>query len=125
MRKLYRNPLNGYLFGVCAGLADYWGVKVSVIRFLWIMAFFFSYGTAVLVYVILGLFLEIDPNIERAFAFNREQAKNASAAMDEHLAAIEKKLQNLQEKVENIEDYITSDTFDLQRKIWTMQSYKK
>jgi phage shock protein C len=43
---LYRNPVDGKLAGVCAGIADYWDVAPWVVRLLFIGLFFFT-GTLV------------------------------------------------------------------------------
>lgn len=37
-RELYRDPINGKLSGVCAGLANYFGLEVWLVRILVISA---------------------------------------------------------------------------------------
>lgn len=52
-RRLYRLKEEGYLFGVCAGLAAYLGVDATVIRILFALLTLFSNGSGILVYVLL------------------------------------------------------------------------
>jgi phage shock protein PspC (stress-responsive transcriptional regulator) len=44
IRRLTRSRANGSIAGVCAGLADYFGVDVVLVRLLWVI---FSIATAV------------------------------------------------------------------------------
>jgi phage shock protein PspC (stress-responsive transcriptional regulator) len=44
IRRLTRSRANGSIAGVCAGLADYFGVDVVLVRLLWVI---FSLATAV------------------------------------------------------------------------------
>ena len=54
MKKLYRSKENKKIFGVCGGLADYFGVDATIIRLLWIILIF-AFGTGVLAYFIAAL----------------------------------------------------------------------
>ena len=48
---LYRNTRDGKIAGVCAGLADHWGVERWVVRLLAIVAFLFTGALAFWAYV--------------------------------------------------------------------------
>ena len=52
IRRLTRSRANGSIAGVCAGLADYFGVDVVLVRLLWVI---FSIATAVVGGVIVYL----------------------------------------------------------------------
>ncbi len=52
-KKLYRNPENRVISGVCGGLATYFGIDVSLIRLLFVLCLFLSFGTFLLIYFIL------------------------------------------------------------------------
>lgn len=56
-RKLFRDPLNGILGGVCAGLGEYFGIDVSLMRLIAVILLFASAGTATLIYIILWIVL--------------------------------------------------------------------
>jgi phage shock protein C len=51
LRGLYRDRENGWLFGVCAGLADFGNFKVGTVRVITVICLFlFTWATA-LVYI--------------------------------------------------------------------------
>ena len=52
-KKLYRNPENRVISGVCSGLATYFGIDVSLVRLLFVLCLFLSFGTFLLIYFIL------------------------------------------------------------------------
>jgi len=54
-RRLYRNKKDGVLFGVCAGLGDYFNIDPVFIRIIWILTLI-CYGTGLIAYI-LGCFL--------------------------------------------------------------------
>lgn len=39
-KKLYRDPSNRMISGVCAGVAEYFNIDVSIVRILWVAAAF-------------------------------------------------------------------------------------
>ncbi len=50
-KRLYRKQKNKVLFGVCAGLGDYFGVDPVFIRIIWILTLMW-YGTGVIGYIL-------------------------------------------------------------------------
>ncbi|MCM8558013.1 PspC domain-containing protein [Sphingomicrobium sediminis] len=54
-KKFLVKPTEGKVMGVSAGLADYFGIDVTLVRIGWVAAFFISAGTALLFYLITGL----------------------------------------------------------------------
>ena len=50
-KKLFRSK-NRVIAGVCAGIGDYLGIDPTVIRLLWVLLIFFSFGAALLAYII-------------------------------------------------------------------------
>lgn len=62
VKKLYRDTKNGRISGVCAGLADYFGVSAGGIRIAAIIAFLITglFPTAIL-YILLGMALDPKP----------------------------------------------------------------
>ena len=49
------NKTNGKLMGVSAGLADYTGVDVTLIRIAWVALTLLGFGSLALVYLAIGL----------------------------------------------------------------------
>lgn len=60
MRKLSKIKSEAKISGVCAGLARYFGLDVTIIRVLWVLAVFFAVGSPVLVYIIMAIVMPDD-----------------------------------------------------------------
>lgn len=54
-KKLHRSRQNKVIAGVAGGLADYYEIDPVLIRVLFIISVFFSYGTGVIAYIILWI----------------------------------------------------------------------
>lgn len=55
-KRLYKIKEQGMISGVCAGLAEYLNVDVSIIRLIW-LASIFVWGTGILVYIAAAIIL--------------------------------------------------------------------
>ena len=60
MKKLYRSRNNRMIAGVCAGLADYFGIDPTIVRIIFVILVFAGLG-GVLVYGILWLITPEEP----------------------------------------------------------------
>jgi phage shock protein C len=59
---LYRNPARGYLAGVAAGIADYFGVQPRVVRIMLVVLSLFGFFGPILVgYVVMAVLLPARP----------------------------------------------------------------
>lgn len=58
-RRLYRDKMNSVLGGVCSGLAAYLDMDVSLVRLLFVVLPFLSFGGIVLVYLVLWIALPV------------------------------------------------------------------
>ncbi|PKO07123.1 MAG: PspC family transcriptional regulator [Chloroflexi bacterium HGW-Chloroflexi-3] len=66
-KKLYRKPNEQMIAGVCAGLADYLGLDLTIVRLLFVLLFFLG-GNGILIYVILWILMPVlPPYIEGEF----------------------------------------------------------
>ena len=61
-KKLYRDKKNEKLAGVCAGLAKYLKMDVTIIRLVWALASLFSVGTGILIYIVCALVIPEEPD---------------------------------------------------------------
>ena len=59
-RKLMRSSTDKKIGGVCAGVATYLDLDVTLVRVLWVLAFLCG-GTGLLLYVILWIVLPVEP----------------------------------------------------------------
>jgi len=58
-KSLYRLPKQGKIFGVCAGLADFFDMDVTLMRVIFVVLAFVSAGAMVLLYIILAIILPV------------------------------------------------------------------
>jgi phage shock protein C len=59
-KKLMRSSTNKKLGGVCAGLAEYFDMDVTLVRVLWLLVVLCG-GTGILLYIILWIVLPLAP----------------------------------------------------------------
>lgn len=48
------NKQRGKLMGVCAGLADYFGLDITLVRVAWVLGTLLGFGTLILIYLAIG-----------------------------------------------------------------------
>lgn len=83
-RVLYRLPKQGKISGVCAGVADYFDMDVTLVRLIFVAFALISFGTAAIVYIVLAIILpesreQLDDTFgEKANRFGQE-LKNGQA----------------------------------------------
>ena len=59
LRRLTKSPTNKALYGVCGGIADFFGISPFAVRFL----FFLTSSVSVWIYLILVWALDEKPNL--------------------------------------------------------------
>lgn len=60
MKRLYRSRTDRKIWGVAAGIAEYFGVDSTMVRLLWVLAFF-GFGVGLLAYIIAALVMPEEP----------------------------------------------------------------
>ena len=61
-KKLYRSKKDKMLAGVCAGVAEYFGTDVSIIRLVWVLASIFTaFFCGLIAYIIAAIIIPEDP----------------------------------------------------------------
>lgn len=72
-KQLFRDPEKGKIAGVCAGLAHYIGMDVTLMRFIWVIIAIFSVGfPMVVIYLVLWMVM---PQAETATDFLKMKGK--------------------------------------------------
>ena len=54
-RKFRLDKANGKLMGVSAGIADYFGWDVTLVRVAWVVGTLIGFGSLILIYLAIGL----------------------------------------------------------------------
>ena len=71
-KKLFRDPDDQVLGGVCSGLAAYFNIDVSVVRILTVLVVLFGIGTPIPVYLILWAVMPVAKNTQEKFRMHGE-----------------------------------------------------
>ncbi|WP_162046601.1 envelope stress response membrane protein PspC [Vibrio taketomensis] len=121
-KELYRDTVNGKLTGVCAGLANYIGAEVWLVRILVISAALLGGSFLVLlIYIALTLMLEKQPAnyVEQLRAKQEHKLKDkpwqSGQSPEQLLATLDNDFSVLETKLRRMEAYVTSDTFKVNR----------
>lgn len=118
-KRLYRDPRQGRIGGVCAGLADYLGLEVWVVRLVAVMGLLFGFGITFLLYMVAWLMLDKRPaDLPPASGagikqHTWQQGSSPASALDEasqRLAAMERRLQQM-------ERCVTSSAYRVRREM--------
>lgn len=114
--RLYRNRRDGKIAGVCAGIADYFGISALPIRILAVIGLVMFFIPTLLAYLFTAWLLNPAPenlfesqDEERFWRNVRKEPKDTVFDLNAKLAASEKRLRVL-------EATVTSREFELRRK---------
>jgi phage shock protein C len=116
VNRLYRNPRRGKIFGVCAGVSEYFGFDLTVTRVLVVVGALFSMPIVCIAYVLLGLLLPRKPYDDAA----PDQAPDPvqrQVRSDPHdiLSNVRYRFRDLDSRLQRLEKYVTSNRFNLDR----------
>lgn len=119
--KLYRSADRGVIAGVCAGLAEYFGVDTGLTRAIAIVAAFF-FPILILAYVALALLLPKRPSVEYDDASgDGEVRRRVRTEPHATLGAVRHRFRELDRRLQRLEKYVTSDRFKLDREFESLQ----
>ncbi|OUD11746.1 PspC domain-containing protein [Thioflexithrix psekupsensis] len=110
-RKWEKDPDNGWIFGVCAGTANYFGISVGAVRLLTLFLFFTLMPLTSFMYISAVILL---PRKEDVSFSNNEQSVES---LQETLEEMEADFNQIAQRVAIVENYVTSDEFELKRRM--------
>lgn len=115
--RLYRNPEQGLVLGVCAGVADYFGLNLTLVRVLTLLGLVMFSIPVLLGY--LGAAWLLPPQPRDLYRDASEAAfwRQARTRPEETVGALRHKFRELERKLRAVEAHATSREFDLGRKI--------
>jgi phage shock protein C len=116
--RFYRDKRHGKVLGICAGIADYTGFDVSLVRVCFLATVFMSGGSVLPFYFIAAMVtptkphqLELDDREDRQF-WQGVRASPARTARD-----IRSRFRDLDRRLAGIESYVTTENRSLAREI--------
>ena len=72
-RPWRRSPRGRMIAGVCAGLAEEFGISVTIVRLAFVLAVLFGWGVGIVLYAALWLIMPLGPEEEHAAAGEGER----------------------------------------------------
>lgn len=114
--SLYRDIEHARLAGVCAGIADYLGMRRRTVRIGMVLGLVFFFVPTIIAYIAFAVLL---PRKPAALYANREDElfwRDARTAPDVTLKGLGGKFVELERRLAGIEETVISAEFDLRRK---------
>jgi phage shock protein C len=110
------------IFGVCAGIAEYFGFDVTVTRVVVAAAAFFAFPIICVVYLLLGMLLPArrysgpepdydDPAVREVRSIRRQ----VRSSPHDTLANVRYRFRDLDVRLQRLEKYVTSNRYKLDR----------
>ncbi|MCA1941933.1 MAG: PspC domain-containing protein [Caenispirillum bisanense] len=114
--RLYRNPDRGWLAGVAAGMADYFGADVRLVRLGWVLGLIFFTPPVFIAYIVMILVIPRRP--DALFGSEEEMGLRRAVHLGPHAALREAKakLRDAEDRLNRLEAAVLSEEFQLRRK---------
>jgi phage shock protein C len=110
--RLYRDTRRGMIFGVCAGLAEYFAFDVKIVRILTVVGAMFGFPVVFISYLVLGVMLPRKPETASADVYDPVQRQVRSDPHD-MLSSVRYRFRDLDSRLQRLEKYVTSSRFEL------------
>ncbi len=120
--RLWRDPERGRVFGVCAGLAEYFGISAFALRFFAVAASIFGFFLPIVAgYLLLAALVKAKPG--QVYRSDEEEAfwRSVTIQPDRSVAGLHQKFRDLEKRIANMEACVTSREFQLEREIGDLE----
>lgn len=115
-RRLYRDREHKLVFGVCAGIADYFGFDIAVTRVVVLVGLVFFLPPTLISYIVLALLLPKKPYEERTRAdVSASLQRSVRSSPQATLENIRHRCREIDARLQRLEKYMTSKRFELDR----------
>ena len=116
--RFYRNKRDGKIMGICAGIADYTGFDVAIVRLFMVAAIFRGGGSIRPIHFIAGMIVPDQPrelytsDVEEQQFWQSVRRSPARTARDIRL-----RLKDIDRRLGDVESYVTTENRSLAREI--------
>lgn len=121
-----RYPQDGYLGGVCAGIAAYLDWNVRLIRLVTVLTLVFGGGFPVIaVYAVLWYLMEEDrgPAPDRSDRdYGLRSAPSSPRGTPPSMGELKSRFQRMEERLRNMEECVVSNDYELRRELRKLES---
>lgn len=122
-RRLYRNREQGRCFGVCAGIADYFGFDLGITRIVVFIGLIFFTPAILIVYFALVLLLPVKPRTEeRTDPTEQAFVKSVRAEPQAVLSGARHRFRELELRLQRLEKYVTSSSYNLDKEFESLNN---
>ena len=115
--RLYRDKENAILAGVCAGLANYFGLNRKGLRIIVAISTLFFVPFVVLAYIILAIILPTKPEDLYKDESQEKFWRGVSMAPSDVFGNLSHRFRELDVRLQKMEAYVTSKEFDIDREL--------
>jgi phage shock protein C len=116
--RFYRDKQNGKVMGVCAGIADYTGFDVALVRICFLAAVFMSGGSVLPFYFIAGWVAPAKPHeLEYSGSEDKQFWQGVRASPARAARDIRSRFKDIDRRLADIESYVTTENRSLAREI--------
>ena len=116
--RFYRNKREGKINGICAGIADYTGLDVTLVRIGLILAIVLGAGALLPVYFIAGWIADDQPReIATEDKDERRFWQGVRASPGQSARDIRGRMREIDRRLAEIEQYVTTENRSLAREI--------
>lgn len=116
--KFYRDKLNGKWLGVCAGIADYTGIDVTLVRIGFVVAMVMGSGAPLLVYIAAGIIAPVKPSeLSYDTPADAKFWQGVRASPRRTVRDVRSKFRDIDRRLADVETYVTSSNNQLSREI--------
>jgi phage shock protein C len=116
--RFYRDKRHGKLFGICAGIADYTGFDVSLVRVGLLAAMFMSGGGILPFYFIAAMVTPTKPHVlERVDSEEKQFWQGVRASPARAARDISSRMRDIDRRLADIESYVTTENRSLAQEI--------
>jgi phage shock protein C len=116
--RFYRDKRDGKVMGICAGIADYTGFDVSLVRICMVAMLFLSSGSIIPVYLIAGWLAPVKPReLDYSDGEDKRFWQGVRASPARSARDIRSRFRDLDRRLADIESYVTTENRSLAREI--------
>lgn len=123
---LRRIPQRGVVAGVCAGVADYFGWSVKLLRAALVISVLFGAGAMIVVYLILWYVMdpvEADsPAASPAAGYDGGGTGPSAGGRRPTMAEVQMRFERLDARLRGIEECVTDGEFELRRELKKLEA---
>ena len=116
--NFYLDKKNGKLMGVCAGLADYTGFDVTLVRILFVLGVFMGAGALIPVYFVAGFIANDKPReLQNSDPEEKRFWQGVRTSPGRTARDIKSRFRDIDRRLAQLEHYVTIENRSLAREI--------